>query len=59
MLRFVVGVVIGVSVGVAASAYAARVVGSGALDGWTVTRDGDEICSDPSVDWVMKRIDCE
>ena len=59
MPRFLLGVVFGVFLGVAASAYAAGVFGSGTLDGWTVTKEGEEVCSDPEVDIAAKEIQCD
>jgi hypothetical protein len=39
---------------------AAALVGStGYLMGWTVTKDGDEICSMPFVWTATKEIDCD
>jgi hypothetical protein len=59
MLRFVAGIVAGLVLGVAVSAYAARIIGSGNLNGWTVTWDDKDICSDPYVDMVVQRIACD
>ena len=59
MSRIVIGVVTGFLLGAAASAYAAGIYGSGSLYGWTVTKDGEEVCSDPEVNTVSKEIECE
>lgn len=59
MSRFVAGLVIGVVLGAGASAYAAGCFGSGTAHGWTVTKDGDEVCSNPDIDAVAKAIECD
>ena len=59
MTRFVWGLLVGLFIGMTVSAYAAGVFGSGTLSGWTVTKDGEEICSDPEVDTSAKEIECD
>ncbi|MGB6350635.1 MAG: hypothetical protein WBG10_11480 [Pseudolabrys sp.] len=59
MTRFVWGLFVGLFIGMTASAYAAGVFGSGTLSGWTVTKDGEEVCSDPDVDTSGKEIECD
>jgi hypothetical protein len=60
MARFFAGLVVGVVLALALSAYAARIVGqSGTLEGWSVTIQGEEACSDPEVDVEAKEISCE
>ena len=59
MSRFVAGLVIGLVLGTCASAYAAGCFGSGTGHGWTVTKGGDEVCSDPDIDAVAKEIECD
>jgi hypothetical protein len=59
MTRFAVGVLIGLLLGVAITAQAAGVFGSGTLTGWSVTKDGEEVCSDPEVDTTSKQIECD
>jgi hypothetical protein len=59
MARFIVGLIAGIILGSIASAYAAGIVGSGSLTGWTVTKDGEEVCSDPDVDRIAKEIACD
>jgi hypothetical protein len=49
----------GVVIGITASAYAAGVFGTGTLNGWTLTKDGEEVCSDPEVDTTSKEIECD
>jgi hypothetical protein len=59
LIRFLSGVCLGVFIGIAASAYAAGIFGTGTLNGWTVTKDGEEVCSDPEVDTTSKEIECD
>ena len=59
MHRFLLGFVLGLTVGVASAAFAAVVSGdSGHLSGWFVTKDGEEICSDPYVSIREREIEC-
>jgi hypothetical protein len=59
MAKFAGGVVLGLVLGLSASSWAAGVFGSGTLSGWSVTKDGEEVCSDPDVDTVAKEIECQ
>jgi hypothetical protein len=59
MRKFVIGMAVGLFIGATVSAWAAGIFGSGELSGWTVTKDGEEVCSDPSVDASSKEIECE
>lgn len=60
MTRFAAGLIVGLLLGACASAYAARCFGNGtAAYGWTVTKDGDEVCSDPTIDDGAKEIACD
>ncbi len=59
MARFFAGVMLGIFIGLAATAYAAGIIGSGTLQGWTVIKDEDEVCTDPTVDRDLKQIECE
>ena len=59
MVRFAGGMIAGLVLGVAVSAYAARIVGSGYLSGWTVTWNDRDVCSDPYVDTIVQRIECD
>ena len=59
MIRFAAGLIVGLLLGACASAYAARCVGDGTAFGWTVTQDGDELCSDPTIDSTSKEIECD
>ena len=59
MLRFIAGALFGVLLGIIGSAFAARIVGTGTLVGWTLLdEDGDEICSDPDVNTQDKELQC-
>ena len=59
MGRFVAGLVLGLFLGACASAYAAGCFGSGRAFGWTVTKGGDELCSDPEINTASKEIGCD
>jgi hypothetical protein len=59
MSRFFAGVVLGLILGSSVAAFAAGVFGSGPLTGWTVTKDGEEVCSDPDVNESSKEIECD
>jgi hypothetical protein len=59
MARFIAGVLLGLALGLTAEAWAAGVYGSGTLSGWTVTKEGEEVCTDPSVDTAGKEIECD
>ena len=59
MSRFAAGLIIGLVLGAGASAYAAGCFGNGTAHGWTVTKDGDEVCSDPDIDNGAKEIQCD
>ena len=60
MHNFIVGVVLGLMIGSAAGAFAAVLAGDdGYLSGWTVMKDGEEICSDPFVWTSINEIECD
>jgi hypothetical protein len=60
MRKYLVGFVAGIALGAAIPAAAAVVVGdTGYLMGWSVTKDGEEICSMPFVWTATKEIDCD
>lgn len=59
MKKLAIGFIIGVAAA-APSAVAATIVGStGYLSGWTVTKDGDEICYMPYVWTSIREIECD
>ena len=60
MFRLCVGLAIGLILGTMATSMAAGIAGNnGYLLGWTVTKDGEELCSDPYI-WVGTReIECD
>ena len=59
MSRFIAGLLVGIVLALALSAYAARIVGQdGTLDGWSVTVEGEEACADPEVDIEAREISC-
>lgn len=60
MKRFVLGFVCGALVAATIGAFAARVVGeNGRLQGWTITIDGEEVCSDPTARISQRDIECD
>lgn len=59
MRNFITGLIAGLALGTVAPVAAATLVGSsGYLFGWTVTKDGTEICSVPYVWNTLREIDC-
>jgi hypothetical protein len=59
MTKFIAGLILGTFLSFAATSWAAGVFGSGTLSGWTVSKDGEEVRSDPSVDTNAKEIECD
>lgn len=60
MKKLVIGFMIGLAAGTAVPAVAATLVGStGYLAGWTVTKDGDEVCYMPFVWTTLREIECD
>ena len=60
MKKLVIGFMIGLAAGTAAPAVAATIVGrTGYLIGWTVTKDGNEICYMPFVWTGTREIECD
>ena len=59
MVRFIAGLILVTFLSFSATSWAAGVFGSGMLSGWTVTKDGEEVCSDPSVSAASKEIECD
>lgn len=59
MRRILAGIIIGFILGTGATVSAATVVGhNGMLLGWSVTKDGEEICDSPYVYASSKEIEC-
>lgn len=60
MKNFSFGLAFGLLLGAAAPVAAAAIVGStGYLSGWTVTKNGDEVCYMPYVWTSIKEIECD
>jgi hypothetical protein len=57
MSRFLAGLIVGLLLGASASAYASGCFGHGTAHGWTVIKDGDEVCSDPDINDSSKEIE--
>jgi hypothetical protein len=48
MAKFIIGVVVGILLGATGGAYGAGAAGPGTLSGWTVAKDGENVCSGPN-----------
>lgn len=60
MRKFLTGLIAGLALGTVMPAAAAQMVGStGYLTGWTVTKDGDEICYMPYIWTYTREIECD
>ena len=60
MKKLVIGFMLGLAAGAAVPAVAATLVGStGYLAGWTVTKDGEEVCYMPFVWTTLREIECD
>jgi hypothetical protein len=59
MRKFLLGLGCGLAMGAAGTATAAELVGKGYLRGWSVTKNGDEICYMPYVWTATKEIECD
>lgn len=60
MRKYITGFLMGLAIGSVAPAAAAVLVGNtGYLSGWSVTKDGDEICYMPYVWTATREIECD
>jgi hypothetical protein len=60
MRKYLTGFVVGLVMGTVVPAAAATIVGgTGYLSGWTVTKDGDEVCYMPYVWTAIREIECD
>lgn len=60
MRKLAIGFIIGLAAGAAVPAVAASIFGStGYLSGWTVTKNGNEICYMPYVWTSIREIECD
>lgn len=60
MRKYIIGFVAGLALGATAPAAAALIVGNtGYLIGWTVTKDGDEVCYMPYIWTATREIECD
>jgi hypothetical protein len=59
MRKFASGLLLGLLLGGSTAAWAAGVFGSGSLSGWTVTKEGEKVCSDPGINIASKEIECD
>jgi hypothetical protein len=59
MSKFLIGLILGLILGISVTSYAASIVGSSPLSGWTVTEGDRTVCTDPEVDFKTKEIQCE
>lgn len=58
MRKFAFGFITGLLLGFAGPV-AAAIVGPRYLLGWSVTKDGDEVCSDPFIWPATREIECD
>ncbi len=60
MRKFIAGLTIGLVLGTVLSVFGAQIVGhNGHLIGWTVTKDGEEICDSPFISTGSREIECD
>lgn len=60
MKKFLLGLLIGLTFGIAITAHAQKIVGGdGYLVGWTVTVEGGEVCDTPFVWTSLREIECD
>ena len=58
MTKFLIGLIAGLILGGATVGVAASCLGQGYAMGWTVTKDGDEVCDDLYI-WSTREIECD
>lgn len=59
-MKFSIGFAAGLMLGLTAPVGAATLVGgTGYLFGWTVTKDGDDICDAPFIWTATREIECD
>jgi hypothetical protein len=60
MKKLVIGFIVGLAAGAAVPAVAASIVGgTGYLSGWTVIKNGNEICYMPYIWTATREIECD
>jgi hypothetical protein len=60
MRKYITGFILGLAVGTVVPAAAASLVGgTGYLSGWTVTKNGEDICDAPFVWTATREIECD
>ena len=59
MRGFAIGLVVGAAIAGAVGAFAAEIIGDGALLGWTVAKGGQIVCVDPNLDIVSRTLNCD
>jgi hypothetical protein len=60
MKQFIAGAVVGLGLGIAITAHAAVIAGdNGYALGWTVEKNGQEVCDAPFVWIATKEIECD
>jgi hypothetical protein len=60
MKKLVIGFMVGLAAGAAVPAVAASIVGgTGYLSGWTVTKNGEEVCYMPYIWTGIREIECD
>ena len=59
MRGFAIGLIVGLALAGSVGAFAAEIMGGGALMGWSVIKGGQFICADPVIDDVSRAISCD